>query len=289
MRNPVHPIFTVRSLSTTLALIILSALFPPLSLASILFEDNFNDGNMTGWTMIDNCPSGPSDWSVQAGILMHTYNCFGYSFDGIPLGTYQLSGPAFSNNIDIEVQLRSEDPLLDPVTSNDTSKSKFGAIGMIFGYQDANNYYRFELNAQKGYRKLWRVQSGTFTELVTSPQSYVGGAQWITLRIIHQNDVILIFMDETQVTAAEDSTYSSGKIAPFCGVNASCSFDNVMVMTAPSDRMPGLNFPASTSPAHASGEYYVTPANTLDVSGMTTVTTGVGGIEFVLDLSLIHI
>jgi lysophospholipase L1-like esterase len=186
------------------------------------------------------------------------------------------------NDIDIQVQLRSEDPLLDPVSSNDASNLKFGAIGMIFGYQDENNYYRFELNARNGHRKLWRVQAGTFTELVTSPQSYVGG-QWINLRIIHQNGVILIFIDGKQVMAAGDASYSSGKIAFFCANNPSCSFDNLTVTAAPDDPMPGLNLPDSSSPAHASGEYFVTPGNTLDVTGMTTVATGIGGMEFVLD------
>jgi lysophospholipase L1-like esterase len=256
---------------------------PPVAAGTILFEDNFNDGDMAGWDIVDNCPFSLPEWSVQASVLMQTNNCFGFSSDGIAPGTYQLSGLTLPGDIDIQVQLRSEDPLLDPVTSNDASNLKFGTIGMIFGYQDVNNYYRFELNARNGHRKLWRVQGGTFTELVTSPQSYVGGQQWVNLRIIHQNGVILIFIGGTQVMAADDATYSSGKIAFFCAVNPSCSFDNLVVLAAPNDPMPGLNLSDSSSPAHASGEYFVTPGNILDVAGMTTVATGIGGMEFVLD------
>jgi lysophospholipase L1-like esterase len=255
----------------------------PITASTVLLEDDFDDGDMVGWTIVDNCPFSQPEWSVQANVLMQTNNCFGFSPDGIALGTHHLSASTLPNDIDIQVQLRSQDPLLDPVPSNDASNLKFGTIGMIFGFQDENNYYRFELNARNGYRKLWRIQAGTFTELVTSPQSYVGG-QWINLRIIHQNGVILIFIDGTQVMATEDATYSSGKIAFFCAVNPSCSFDNLMVTTAPSDDpMPGLNLPDSSSHAHASGEYFVTPGNTLDVAGMTTVATGIGGMEFVLD------
>jgi lysophospholipase L1-like esterase len=256
---------------------------PPVAAGTTLLEDNFNDGDAAGWSTVDNCPSSSPEWSVQANVLMQTNNCFGFSADGIAQGTYQLSGITLPGDIDIQVQLRSEDPLLDPVTSNDASSLKFGTIGMLFGYQDANNYYRFELNARNGHRKLWRVQDGTFTELATSPQSYVGGDQWMSLRIIHQNGVILLFIDGTQVMAADDATYSSGKIAFFCAINASCSFDNLAVLTAPGDPMPGLNLPDSSSPAHASGEYFVTPGNTLNVAGMTTVATGIGGMEFVLD------
>jgi lysophospholipase L1-like esterase len=249
---------------------------------TVLLEDDFNDGDTVGWSIVDNCPFSQPEWSVQANVLMQTNNCFGFSPEGIAPGTYQLSASTLPNDIDIRVQLRSDDSLLDPVTSNDASKLKYGTIGMIFGYQDTNNYYRFELNARNGHRKLWRVQGGTFTELVTSPQSYVG-RQWMNLSIIHQNGVILIFIDGTQVMAADDVTYSSGKIALFCAVNPSCSFDNLVVLAAPNDPMPGLNLPDSSSPAHASGEYFVTPGSTLDVAGMATVATGIGGMEFVLD------
>lgn len=259
-----------------------SSYLPASQPGALLFEDDFNDGNTVGWSTVDNCPFGAADWSVQASVLMHTYNCFGFSPDGIPLGTWKLSGPAFLGDTDIRVQLRSQDPLLDPVTSNDSSNIIYGTLGLIFAYQDPDNYYRFELNARKGYRKLWRVQGGTFTELVTSPQSYTGG-QWMDLRIIHQNGVILVFIDGTQVMASDDATFSTGKIGLFCAVNASCSFDNVRVFAAPADPMPGVNLPDGSSPAHASGEFFVTPGNTLDVAGMSTRVTGVGGMEFVLD------
>ncbi len=274
----------LRTLLTAVLLLFSSVHSPSASLAAgtILLEDNFNDGDMLGWTVVDNCPFSQPEWSVQTNVLMQTRNCFGFSSVGIAPGTYQLSDATFTDDIDIQLQLRSEDPLLDPVTSNDTSNLKFGTIGMIFGYQDANNYYRFELNAQNGHRKLWRVQGGGFTELGTSPQSYVGG-QWMDIRIVHQNGVILIYIDGTQVMAAIDATYNSGKIAFFCAVNASCSFDNLTVFTAPAIPMPGLNLPDSSSPVHASGEYHVTTGNTLDVTGMTTIATGIGGLEFVLD------
>lgn len=259
-----------------------SSYLPPVAPGTLLLEENFNDGDAAGWTLIDNCPSSVAEWSVQAGVLMQTNNCFGFTSEGVAPGTYQLSGSTLPGAIDIQVQLRSEDPLLDPVPSNDSSNLKFGTIGMLFGYQDANNYYRFELNALNGHRKLWRVQGGNFTELVTSPQSYTGD-QWMNLRIIHQNGVILVFIDGTQVMAANDTTYSNGKIAFFCAANASCSFDNLAVLSAPDSPMPGLNLPDSSSPAHASGEYFVTPGSTLDVAGMTTIASGVGGMEFILD------
>jgi len=287
MLNCYYTNLRLRTLLTAVVLLLSSVHSPPPSFAAltsgtILLDDNFTDGDMLGWTVVDNCPFSQPEWSVQANVLMQTRNCFGFSSAGIAPGTYQLSEATLTGDIDIQVQLRSEDPLLDPVTSNDTSNLKFGTIGMLFGYQDANNHYRFELNAQNGHRKLWRVQGGVFTELVTSPQSYVGG-QWMDIRIVHQNGVILIYIDGTQVMAATDATYNSGKIAFFCAVNASCSFDNLTVTTAPVSPMPGLNLSDSSSPAHASGEYFVTPGDVLDVAGMTTVATGIGGMEFVLN------
>jgi hypothetical protein len=57
----------------------------PRAGVTALLEDDFNDGDMVGWTIVDNCPSSQPEWSVQANVLMQTNNCFGFSPDGVAL------------------------------------------------------------------------------------------------------------------------------------------------------------------------------------------------------------
>ena len=254
----------------------------PATAGVTLFSDDFNDGNASGWTVVNNCIYQTSAWSVVSNVYKQTGKCNGTLPVGAVVGSYALSSAALPGNVDIQLRLRGEDPALDGVPGNDDSDWKYGAIGVLFGYQDANNYYRFEMNALKGYRKLWRRQGGVLTELSISSQSYVGG-QWVTLRIVHQNGVILVFMDGQEVSATRDGTFSNTRLGLFCSGNSSCSFDDIVVKGAPSEPMLGLNLPDGGVPTHAQGEYFVDTDGTLNVSGFATLASGVGGIEFVVD------
>jgi lysophospholipase L1-like esterase len=249
---------------------------------AVLFESDFNDGGTSGWTVIDNCEKGTSSWSVVNTVLMQTGACRAFTPEGIATGTTFLQSLALPANVDIRLRLRAEDPDSDAVASNDGDTHRYGAMGVEFGYQDSDNYYRLEISGIRGHRKLWRNQAGTFTELNTSPQSYVRG-QWLDLRIIHQNGVIIVFADGKQIMAAADDTFNGGQLALFCARNVSCSFDDVKVMEAPSEPVIGLSLPDGFSPAHASSEYFVDTDGVLDVAALITRTNGIGGVEFVID------
>jgi lysophospholipase L1-like esterase len=245
-----------------------------------LFADDFNDGNANGWSPINNCIKGAAGWSVVGTVFMQTGDCRGYSPEGVAIGTHALSSATLAANVDIQLRLRSQDPATDAVASNDSIRWKFHSIGILFGYQDADNHYRLEFDGVKGHRKLWRKQGGVFTELNSSPQSYEREL-WTSIRVLFQNGVILVFVDDQQVMATADSTFSSGKLALFCARNASCSFDDIVVANAPIDPALGLVLPDSAD--HASSEYFVSSDGTVDVSGISTLSSGIGGIEFVVD------
>ena len=247
-----------------------------------LFEDDFNDGSTTGWSVIDNCSTSSSNWSVVNTVLMQTGACRGYNPEGLAEGTALLTNASLTSNIDIRLRLRAQDPELDAVSSNDGDTHKYGAMGVAFGYQNSNNYYRFELSGIKGERRLWRKQNGNYTELNTSPQSYVRG-QWLNLRILHQNGIIVVYIDDQQVMSTADNTFTAGKLALFCARNVSCSFDDVVVDAAPLDPVIGLNLPDGGAPTHASSEYFVDTGSILDVTALSTQTPGIGGVEFVID------
>jgi len=252
----------------------------PRSTSTSLLQDDFNDGNAFGWTVVNNCTKGASDWVWASNTFLQAGDCRGFSIEGAAIASHALSDTVLPADVDIQLRLRSEDPALDAVTSNDTSIWKFDTMGILFGYQDANNYYRFELDGDKGHRKLWRVQGGVFTELSTSPQSFVR-SQWVNLRVVFQSGHILVFIDGQQVMAVADSAFTSGGLALFCARNSSCSFDDIIVDAAPTTPMLGMNLP--DDPAHTSSEYFVATDAVVDVSAFSTVSSGIGGVEFVAD------
>ena len=254
-----------------------------------IFADNFNDGNAIGWSVDDECQKGNSNWSVVNNVLMQTDDCRGFTVaEGAAVGTQVLSNVSLPAGVDITVRLRSEDPDSDAASNNNGAGWKFGNLGVLFGYQDANNYYRFEFNGLKGHRKLWRKQGGAFTELNTSPQSFVRG-QWMVLRIVHRNGVILVFVDGQQVMSAADTAFSAGGLGLFCARDTSCSFDDVSVLSASTDPQLGLRLLDSAAPTEPAlpvqsyGEYFVDSDSVLEVVAVATAATGVGGVEFVVD------
>ena len=250
-----------------------------------LLQDDFNDGNMVGWTIVDDCNYGTSRWSVLNNALQQSGDCRGYSVDGAELGSIALNNMLLPANLDIKVRIRVLDPATDNTTVNDGTIWLFNTIGLVFGYQDSDNYYRVDLDGSKGHRKLWRKQAGLYTELNVSPQSYIR-EQWHDLRVVMQNGVILVFINGQQVLAVENAVFSGGKIGLFCALNSACSFDDLVVSDAPIEPMLGMNLPDGSSPDHASSEYFVETGSTLDVSAFSTDFTGIGGVEFVLDEGL---
>ena len=251
-------------------------------------EDLFNDGDAAGWSAVDECLSGFFDWGVgidPIGISPEDYNpqayqqtgdCRGFSEEGVEIGTYSLlfSGvPIASAGMDLRLRVLADD------TGNPADWIN-GAIGVMFGDVGNDNYYRVDISGQEGHRKLWKREAGVFTELNTSPQSYALG-KWFNLRIVHQNGVILVYVDGEKIMAVEDDTFSGGRLTLFCARNESCSFDNVFILDPPGKPIVGVNI--ADSAGHKSGEYFVSGGGTLDVSGVVTDDTDIGGVEFLVD------
>ena len=67
------------------------------------------------------------------------YDIYGYSFD-----------PYKWKNYTVSARMRSTDD---------------DAIGIMFGYRDANNYYRFSMDRERKYRRLVKVVNGIFSVL----------------------------------------------------------------------------------------------------------------------------
>jgi lysophospholipase L1-like esterase len=247
---------------------------------SLLFADDFGDGNLAGWTIADECVKGTSNWTVISTVLMQTGDCRGFSSDGVAVGTQVISADTFPADVDIRLRVNSRDPATDGAPGNNASIWKYHNIGVLFGYQNANNHYRLELDGMQGHRKLWRKKSGVYTQLNASPQSFNRG-QWHDLRIVRRGAAILVFVDGLQVLAARDAEFGGGPIGLFCARNSSCNFDDISVLSASTDPMVGVSVTATGGAAFS--EYFVDTDNALDASAFATSASGIGGVEFVLD------
>ena len=176
--------------------------------------DDFGAASINGWTIVnEGTTSAPSNWSIQSGELQQSSNIYGGSTDaaGVPKpGTYALYN-AGSNwgDYQVSVTLRGSDD---------------DAIGVMFRYQDANNYYRFSMDNSRAYRRLVKKEAGVFTVLWEDGVAYTRNQNYqFSADAIGSN--IRISLDGVELANVTDSGISQGSVALYCWGQQGAFFD----------------------------------------------------------------
>ncbi|MDD5556651.1 MAG: PQQ-dependent sugar dehydrogenase [bacterium] len=165
--------------------------------AALPFTDNFSDGDMAGWTVVDQGVSGgPSNWYVVEGGLIQTR---AVHTDVSPLypGTFAWTGDSSWTDYYVKARLR-------PATG--------GAIGVMFRYGDPDNYYRFSMSHDGSYRRLVRVAGGSAAVLAQDSSPPTPGNDSL-VEIRAGGASILVILDGEEILRATDTAFSSGGIA----------------------------------------------------------------------------
>ncbi len=183
---------------------------------SLPFADDFADGNLTGWQIIDEgTNAGPSAWAVVSGALQQQRNIHDNTL--LPkLGTYAWYTNGLSwSDYHLAVQLQS--------TDND-------ALGVMVRYQDPNNYYRFSWDAQRTSRRLVKVVNGTFTLLAEEAVPYNIGQSY-QLDVIAEGNTLEVRVNGAPLFGGPitDSALATGSVALYSWGNQNSIFDNVVV------------------------------------------------------------
>ena len=277
---------------------IFSALSPGQS-EFIALRDLFNSDTTGNYTEVEECdfvssqadraqwvhlPEVDANSAGISNVLLQNARC-----RGIAVNESAIEGSFFLRNdngitgapdeFDIRLRVRSEaGDTASPDDGNDndgigTDANLRGMLGLMFSYEDSDNYYRYQISQRDGHRKLMKKSDGVFSQLAQSTLSYTLG-EWINLRIVRQNGVIIVFQDGEQVLAAADSDVNGSQVALFCAKNRSCFFDNLIVLDAPSTPIVALSAPTAA---------FVDGDGSLVVSAVVNDTTTVGAVEFVVD------
>ncbi len=102
------------------------------------------------------------------------------------------------------------------------------ALGIMFRYQDNDNYYRFSWDSQRTYRRLVKRETGVVTLLAEDQEPYVVG-QTYQVEIVAQGPQLEVWIDGSQIFAVTDTSFAGGSIALYAWANAGSSFDDVLV------------------------------------------------------------
>jgi|GEM_PF-1973697 len=185
-------------------------------------KDTFDDSNsLNNWVVVDEGTiEGPSEWGVVLGQLAEPSNISGpdTSATSNRKGSYVYwKDPAslFWADYRFDVSLQS--------TDND-------GMGVIFRYRDPNNYYKFDMDLQKNFRKLFKMHDGVETTLASISEGYVP-SQWMQLSVHVVGDEFEILLDGANVFGGPitDSDIPCGTAALYNWCNAGTYFDNFKV------------------------------------------------------------
>jgi hypothetical protein len=230
--NIVNPIYTPPDVSGTQTFTLTVDVFDGLATTSqtvdltvtdsatpqILLSEDFNDGDFNGWVLVDQGAYGGSmNWSAATGEMVQSSNTH------TPLGT----NPA---QLGTYAYWQAGSGWTDYTTTVTIKSTDNDAIGIMFRYQDQDNYYRFTWDKERSSRSLVKVQSGVATVLAQDFVPYVTGQEY-QVKISAQGSNLQVSIDGSPVLSATDSTFSSGTIALYSWANASAYFDDITVAT----------------------------------------------------------
>jgi hypothetical protein len=103
------------------------------------------------------------------------------------------------------------------------------ACGLVFRYQDANNYYVTRANALEGNVRFYYVKDGKRRQL-TSWSGEVKTGAWHELRAQARGDRFTIFWDGKKVLEQQDATFSAaGRVGVWTKADSVTLFDDLSV------------------------------------------------------------
>lgn len=113
------------------------------------------------------------------------------------------------------------------IVSNGTGST---GAGVIFRHQDDNNYYFLQLREPDDQVRLWKKQSGSWTQLASVARTLSTGV-FYTVDINLSGSLIEAYLDgeTTPVISLTNASFSSGRLG-LRAANASARFDDVVFM-----------------------------------------------------------
>jgi hypothetical protein len=183
-----------------------------LASGAILLSSDFNDTSRRGWTIIDEGASGgPSQWSAASGAMVQTSKIG--SSDASALGTFALY---------------THRPWKDYRASFAMKSADDDRLGMMFRYQDSDNFYRFVWNQGSPGRRLLKKENGVFTTLAEDAVPYTTNQSY-KIEIVAQGSTMTVNIDGKPIFATTDTSFATGSIAFYSSYNQGAKFDNLLV------------------------------------------------------------
>ena len=102
--------------------------------------------------------------------------------------------------------------------------------GVVWRYQDANNYYVARMNPLEDNFRVYKVVGGKRSPEFQNAEVKIPSGEWHTLKVRMVGDHIECFLDDKKYLDVKDGTFTGvGKVGLWTKADAQTSFDNFQV------------------------------------------------------------
>jgi hypothetical protein len=113
------------------------------------------------------------------------------------------------------------------------------AAGLVWRYQNENNYYIVRANALEDNLVLYKVENGKRTDLAVKGEGRTYGkkadvpaGQWSTLRVVATGPRFEVHFNGTKLYEVEDATFKqAGKVGVWTKADSVTQFDDLTIVT----------------------------------------------------------
>ena len=113
------------------------------------------------------------------------------------------------------------------------------AAGLVWRFQNEDNYYIVRANARENNVVLYKVQNGTRTDLplkgegrTYGKKSPVPAGQWSTLRVVAAGPRFEVYLNGTKLYEVEDATFTQGgTVGVWTKADSVTHFDDLTIVT----------------------------------------------------------
>ena len=115
------------------------------------------------------------------------------------------------------------------------------AAGLVWRYQDEDNYYLVRANALEGNVVLYKVEKGKRTDLPLKGEGRTYGkktdvppGKWGTLRVVAAGPRFEVYLNGTKLYEVEDTTFTGpGRVGVWTKADSVTHFDDLTAVTKP--------------------------------------------------------
>lgn len=199
----------------------------------LLLLERFDMDTLSDFDVVDDSQatdSSPSEWvfNAEAQRIDQLSGIHGGAFDA------GATGPDKPGTYLVRKTTAELPAIRNCIVVTDISSEDNEGIGVVFRWQDADNFYYFLMDGQRNYRRMGKKIGGVFQELDTAALDVTRGYDVNTtysLKIRISTSQLDVYLNDELVLSGQDASLPDpGRSGLFCWGSAGAHFDNFRIV-----------------------------------------------------------